>query len=233
LLLTGTIASAGNAGRSGFKPPGPPINNAATMEAGIPEINAGILVVESEVVPRFNAAREEYGAPLFVPPMNPDLVAKAQRCANELTKRHPNPDNADVDVPSNREVLCDEDSLALQYFEFGEAGETVERYVAKSAVEKWLSEQKVLESPSLLERRAYNKETRHFTQIIWKDTTSLGCAVSAQPESRSNRKIFVCFFDPAGNVQYGENNVAFRANIGESEARKLGHSLANVAESVQ
>jgi len=42
----------------------------------------------------------------------------------------------------------------------------------------------------------------HFTQVVWKDTTQLGCAVSACsgifPDSKAS--YYVCLYDPPGNV---------------------------------
>ncbi|GMI37087.1 hypothetical protein TeGR_g13245 [Tetraparma gracilis] len=44
--------------------------------------------------------------------------------------------------------------------------------------------------------------TGHFTQVVWKDTTSVGCAICEES------KIYVCQYDPPGNVIGGyEENV--------------------------
>ena len=49
----------------------------------------------------------------------------------------------------------------------------------------------------------FSMETGHFTQLVWRDTTRLGCGVSACKGLR----IWVCNYDPPGNVQgeYREN----------------------------
>lgn len=56
----------------------------------------------------------------------------------------------------------------------------------------------------------------HFTQLIWKDSTKLGCAIkTCGPHQQvgfdwsDNSYIFVCEYDPAGNVQgYFDANLA-------------------------
>jgi pathogenesis-related protein 1 len=44
----------------------------------------------------------------------------------------------------------------------------------------------------------------HFTQVVWKGTTSIGCAVAhcnnIFPSSDSQATYYVCLYDPPGNV---------------------------------
>ncbi|ODV90868.1 hypothetical protein CANCADRAFT_15606, partial [Tortispora caseinolytica NRRL Y-17796] len=49
----------------------------------------------------------------------------------------------------------------------------------------------------------YSSAAGHFTQVVWKSTTKLGCGVA----SCSSGKIYVCEYDPAGNVlgQFAQN----------------------------
>ncbi|KAL6762814.1 CAP domain-containing protein [Haematococcus lacustris] len=54
----------------------------------------------------------------------------------------------------------------------------------------------------------YSRSTGHFTQMVWKDTTQVGCASAV---SRCNaRTVFVCRYSPPGNWQGATN---FRANV--------------------
>ncbi len=54
------------------------------------------------------------------------------------------------------------------------------------------------------EGRNYNRNTNtcsarcgHFTQVVWRDTRFIGCAVARD----RSREIWVCNYDPHGNVQ--------------------------------
>ena len=50
----------------------------------------------------------------------------------------------------------------------------------------------------------FSGATGHFTQVVWKDTKKLGCAISNCP---GQGDIYVCHYDPAGNYagQFEEN----------------------------
>jgi uncharacterized protein YkwD len=45
----------------------------------------------------------------------------------------------------------------------------------------------------------FSMSTGHFTQVVWKDTTRLGCGVA----QCSGMDIWVCNYDPPGNVERG------------------------------
>lgn len=45
----------------------------------------------------------------------------------------------------------------------------------------------------------------HFTQVVWKDTTEIGCAV-AYCENLNQRYFYVCDYSPWGN--FNDNNAA-------------------------
>ena len=52
-------------------------------------------------------------------------------------------------------------------------------------------------------RGGFSMETGHFTQVVWRGTTKVGCGTSRC----SGMTIWVCNYDPAGNVEgeYREN----------------------------
>jgi uncharacterized protein YkwD len=50
----------------------------------------------------------------------------------------------------------------------------------------------------------FSMKTGHFTQVVWRTTTQLGCAVARCP----GIDVWVCQYDPPGNVQG-----AFRENV--------------------
>ncbi len=50
----------------------------------------------------------------------------------------------------------------------------------------------------------FSAETGHFTQVVWKDTTDVGCGISI---SSSGRIYGVCNYTPQGNFkgEFGKN----------------------------
>jgi len=68
------------------------------------------------------------------------------------------------------------------------------------------------------EKKLYNKshpgfsiKTGHFSQLVWKSTTNLGCAyVTCNSKNKTPGNYLVCEYNPAGNVinaGYFEKNV--------------------------
>ncbi|MCA9508073.1 MAG: hypothetical protein KC505_06620 [Myxococcales bacterium] len=40
----------------------------------------------------------------------------------------------------------------------------------------------------------------HFTQVVWKDTQKLGCGVAVCRDALEQKEIWVCNYDPSGNI---------------------------------
>jgi uncharacterized protein YkwD len=53
-------------------------------------------------------------------------------------------------------------------------------------------------------RGGFSMETGHFTQLVWKGTTRVGCAMARCPDW----DLWVCNYDPPGNVERG-----YRSNV--------------------
>ena len=70
---------------------------------------------------------------------------------------------------------------------------------AERVVEMWYEEIAGYD----FKRGGFSMETGHFTQVVWKGTTRLGCAMAACPQW----DLWVCNYDPPGNVErgYGSN----------------------------
>ena len=61
----------------------------------------------------------------------------------------------------------------------------------------------------------------HFTQVVWKSTTQLGCGIASCPglfgESRGTATYHVCLYDPVGNVVGEEKSVCSLCVIASSD----------------
>lgn len=63
------------------------------------------------------------------------------------------------------------------------------------------------------------KRVRNFTQLVWKDTTSMGAGMVVETDGKF---YFVCSYDPAGNVQ-GE----FRRNVLPPQEVRINKETCN------
>ncbi|KAG2494167.1 hypothetical protein HYH03_007802 [Edaphochlamys debaryana] len=68
-------------------------------------------------------------------------------------------------------------------------------------------------------RDNWSNSIGHFTQLVWKSSTQVGCGVATSPERMvfpsgtvfmGGCKVIVCRFDPWGNYA---NDAAFRENV--------------------
>jgi uncharacterized protein YkwD len=119
-----------------------------------------------------NAVRAKAGVPALT--WSDKLSGVAQHWADELIARdqfahHPNPQYGE------------------NLFEISGASATPTR-----VVEAWASE------ASNYDYRTNTCRGRcgHYTQIVWRDTKTVGCAVA----SGHNREVWVCEYDPHGNT---------------------------------
>ncbi|KAG0215362.1 hypothetical protein BGX28_000102 [Mortierella sp. GBA30] len=86
------------------------------------------------------------------------------------------------------------ENLAAGYKDFG------------VAIDAWYNEVKMYD----YNRPGFTMQTGHFTQVVWKDTKSVGCAKKFCPSS--NWYIYICEYDPPGNVVSNDNGY-FRKNV--------------------
>lgn len=57
----------------------------------------------------------------------------------------------------------------------------------------------------------FNSETGHFTQVVWKNTSSIGCGATYCPNLGFN--VYVCEYEPRGNIiGFGDNPGQFFSN---------------------
>jgi len=62
-----------------------------------------------------------------------------------------------------------------------------------SAVKEWYDESAKVDWSNL----GFHAEAQQFTQMVWRDTKTLGCAVSAKC---AHGPLYACFYGPSGNL---------------------------------
>ncbi len=66
----------------------------------------------------------------------------------------------------------------------------------ENVMEKWYEEEKIYN----YNHPRFSHHTGHFTQIVWKDTTEIGCAYKADCSGKWQH-IWVCHYNPKGNIR--------------------------------
>ncbi|KAI0824238.1 CAP domain-containing protein [Trametes gibbosa] len=128
-----------------------------------------------------NSIRSQHGASPLT--WSDDLAAKAQQWANNCVFQH--------------------SGGTLGPFGENLAAGTGSSYGIQSAVKSWTDE--------VSEYDPNNPQPSHFTQVVWKASTQVGCAVQSCngifAASFGPAKFFVCEYSPQGNVigHFGEN----------------------------
>jgi hypothetical protein len=141
--------------------------------------------VDSRLLSAHNAERARLG----IPPLkwNPKLAARAAQWAEELTSMDGLEHAEDADYDDGQEV----------------EGENLWRgtkgyYTPEQMVGLWIDERKIFVNGPF-PKNATNgrwRDVGHYTQLIWKSTTEVGCAIAASKED----EILVCRYLEGGNV---------------------------------
>ncbi|OKL61777.1 hypothetical protein UA08_02434 [Talaromyces atroroseus] len=81
---------------------------------------------------------------------------------------------------------------------------------------------------NFLEPTGFSEQTGHFTQLVWKATTDVGCGVADCPADNANNEgrravgwFLVCEYWPVGNVE-GDDNEYFKENVDRSISQAHG-----------
>ncbi len=135
------------------------------------EASAAASSFAAEILAAHNAIRSRVGVPRLV--WSDRLAAAAQRWADTLVKR--NQFAHDPKSPYGENL-------------FAVIGGTAS---PAEIVEEWASEEKNYDRRT----NSCRGECGHYTQVVWRNTRELGCAVAR----RGNREICVCEYDPPGN----------------------------------
>ncbi|KAG0222428.1 CAP domain-containing protein [Mortierella sp. GBAus27b] len=108
--------------------------------------------------------------------------------------------------------LADAGALAIQACQFKHSGGKYGENLAAghkdfaTAIKAWYDEEKKYD----YNQPGFSGDTGHFTQVVWKGTKSVGCAKKFCAESNWN--IYVCEYDPPGNM-VDDGNKSFRQNV--------------------
>lgn len=155
----------------------------------LPAISAQALDFDAdEMVAAHNRWRKTVGAPPLS--YSTDLAASAQDWANHLKEsnhcqmQHSKPDG-----------LYGENLFWVSAVQWSDGRHELQKINPKKVVDDWASE-----------RTNYNhnnngctkgKMCGHYTQVVWKTTTTVGCAVAVCEDSRD--QVWVCQYQPPGN----------------------------------
>lgn len=77
-----------------------------------------------------------------------------------------------------------------------------------SVVNGWYSEVKDYD----YSKTGFSMDTGHFTQVVWKSTTKIGCGVKTCNNLGKGVKLYTCSYASYGNI-IGDNNKYFIQNV--------------------
>ncbi|KAG2189923.1 hypothetical protein INT46_001938 [Mucor plumbeus] len=77
-----------------------------------------------------------------------------------------------------------------------------------SVVNGWYSEVKDYD----YSKTGFSMNTGHFTQVVWKSTTKVGCGVKTCNNLGQGTKLYTCSYSSPGNM-VGDNNKYFIQNV--------------------
>lgn len=128
-----------------------------------------------------NEAREEVGTPPME--LDDDLSAQALEYAQELARTGQFQHSPPSDRPGQGENLWAGTPSAFSYEEMSGA---------------WIEEKRFYQHARFpfVSTTGQWQDVGHYTQIIWRDTTRLGCGLA----TGSGRDYLVCRYAPPGNV---------------------------------
>ena len=138
----------------------------------------------TSILRRMNQAREKHHAGLLS--WDNQLAEKAKKNVTAIKE------NPDAEVETN-------------------AGETIYLYYeskyidVNNIVEAWEEE----EEKYNYKKPGFQMEASMFTQLVWKESTKVGCAFSSEITDEGDyQNIAICLFNPKGNIDRGNNEYA-------------------------
>ena len=144
-------------------------------------LNQCMAEFQNEMLIAHNFYRAHHGAKPLV--LNQHLIKKAQEYANQLAQTNVFQHGDDEGIGQN-----------LSYWWNSEVNElsNCAQFVEKS-IPKWYEEIDLYN----FDQPGFSDATGHFTQIVWTETTDLGCGLAM---ARDTAVYVVCDYTPEGNV---------------------------------
>lgn len=173
------------------------MNRFPSVMAGLVLIGTGVVhqaqaqaidlpTLRNQSLAAHNQLRQSHGAPALV--IDDKLNAMAQRWAEQLARKDIVEHSPDSNVGENI------------YAAWGN-GNPFDVH-GKTAVQAWYDEIKYYK----FAKPGFSMETGHFTQVVWKNTVSLGCG---KARSTTGKVYVVCNYEPQGNfLNQFQDNVA-------------------------
>lgn len=154
----------------------------ATMSAQAHDFDADIMLAAH------NRWRQTVGAPPLT--YSTELAAASQEWANHL--RQTNQCQMQHSKPAGK---YGENLFWASALQWSDGKREVQQVSPNTVVDDWGSERADYDYKN--NRCAAGKMCGHYTQVIWKTTTTVGCAVAVCEDSRE--QIWVCRYQPPGN----------------------------------
>ena len=155
----------------------------------VPTLSAQALDVDADrMVAAHNRWRETVGAPPLA--YSPELAASAQKWANHL--KQSNQCRMQHSKPNGR---YGENLYWASAIKWSDGRRELQKVSPKKVVDDWASERANYDYKN--NSCATGKMCGHYTQVVWKNTTRVGCAVAVCDDSRE--QVWVCQYQPPGN----------------------------------
>ncbi len=152
---------------------------------------------DSDFAKRFVAQHNVWRAKVNVPPLqwSQELVAYAQEWANHLKDTNACNMQHRGAVGASRPVkgMYAGENLAMSY---GYSPTTNYQLTPASVVDMWGAEVKDCDPAS----GTWSMQCGHWSQVVWKKTTAVGCARAMCNQAGKHTEIWVCNYTPGGNM---------------------------------
>jgi pathogenesis-related protein 1 len=155
----------------------------------VPALSVQALEVDADgIVAAHNRWRKTVGAPPLT--YSPKLAASAQEWANHLKQsnqckmQHSKPDGN-----------YGENLYWASAIEWSDGRRELQNISPNKVVDDWGSERADYDHKNNL--CAKGRMCGHYTQVVWKSTTTVGCAIAVCADSRD--QVWVCQYQPPGN----------------------------------